>query len=474
MDQLTSLDASWLLAESAEMPLHIANLLVFDKPAQPIKEVVATFRDHLEAKSGDLPVFYRKVDLRSLQMANPVWLNDPEIDWDYHYRTITLPKPGDDAALNDLICKIHEPMLDRRKPLWQCYVIDGLKGGGFAVYFKVHHAAVDGAAVNLLLDALFSEESLKRKPTPLPKADSEPNPMELMMGTWKNFWVDGPRKMMSAVPEIMKNSVVNMKENGAKIDLEEFKSLLKPVPHTVFNTSLTPSRGFGRAHLSLSEVKTFGKKHGGTINDMVLAITTGALRRYLMEKGNLPDSRLTVGMPVSVREPENKELTNQMFIMTAQLPTDEAEPAARVPLINDSVAKAKAQFKQMEPMAKMIVGLPSTRTPGMVNISSMMEAVKAVDDMGLTSRLNPFVNLWLSNVPGPRNPLYVAGNAAKTNLPVGFPMHGSALVVTVLSYMDSLDFGLITSSDIVPDTQRLADLLVEEWDVLKKSMEGKK
>lgn len=473
MDQLTNLDASWLLAESAEMPLHIANLLVFDKPQQPMKEVIDTFRAHLEAKSGDLPVFYRKVDLTSLQLANPVWVNDPDIDWEYHFKTITVPKPGDDAKFNDLICEIHEPMLDRRKPLWQCYVIDGLKGGGFAVYFKMHHSAVDGAAVNLLLDALFSEDSQTRKPTPLPGSDADPNPLELMMGTWKNFWVDGPRKMMSAVPAIMQNTMESLKESGGKIDLEEFKSMLTPVPNTLFNTSLTPKRGFGRAHLSLSEVKSFGKEHGGTINDMVLAITTGALRRYLMEKGQLPDERLTVGMPISVREPDNKELTNQMFIMTAQLPTDEADPAARIPVISDNIAKAKAQFRQVEPMAKMIVGLPSTRTPGIVNLSSMMEAIKVVEDMGLTGQLNPFVNLWLSNVPGPRTPLYVAGNAAKTNLPVGFPMHGSALVVTVLSYLDSLDFGLITSSDVVPDTQHLADLLVEEWGALKAAMEGK-
>lgn len=472
MQPLTNLDASWLLGETAQTPFHIANLLVFTKPDASQPAPFAQFRAHLESKLHDLPLMHRHLDATSLKLGNPVWIDDPEVDFDYHIKLMSIPDPGTKDQLNALVARIHEPLLDRSKPLWQAVMIDGLEGGKFAIYLKMHHAAVDGGAVNGVLNVMFEDPANAKPPSNKTVQKSRaPTPVELMWNTTMNYYVNAPRKVMESVGAIVKAATPNEKDKEkAKFDMSDIKDMMVQAPKTIFNASVGAGRTFGTAHLPLSEIKAFGKAHGATVNDVVLLLCSGALRKYLEKRKQLPSQPLVVGMPVSLRAEGDMTPTNQIFIMFTSLPTNVGEVAPRIPAIRKSVASAKKLNDALRPLADLAVAMPSLRLPYFTNLSSMMEAIKLGEDMGMTGKTNPVVNLWLSNIPGPRTPLYCAGIPAQTNIPVGLPMHGIGLNITAISYLDSMDFGVIGCSKLVPDAQELANMLAAEFQAAKDAL----
>lgn len=466
MHALTNLDASWLLGETAATPFHVANLLIFDKPAGKKQAPFDAFRAHLKSKLDELPLFHRRVDPTSVQLANPVWIDDPEVDWDYHLKRTSVKAPGGVAQLNALVAELHEPMLDRAHPLWQAWFIEGLATGGFAVYLKMHHAAVDGAAVNFVLDALFSEPGRASPQVPPVAKQRKPTPLELVWNANLTMLTKGPMALLKHMPDMMKEGMAALQpKEGGQTNLAMLKA-----PRTPFNASVKPGRTFGSAFLSLPEVKALGKKHGATVNDIVLIICAGALRKYLEKRNCLPKEPLVVGMPVAMRPEGNREPTNQVFIMTTSLPTDVADVPSRVPVVRANIRNSKLMLDASRPMARMMIDMPSMRLPNFPNLASMMEAFKLIEDMGATGTVAPFVNLWFSNIPGPRTPLYCGDVVAKTNIPVGFPMQGVGLNITAISYLDSMDFGVVGSSSIIPDAQELADLLAAEFDVVRDAL----
>jgi len=471
MQPLTNLDASWLRAETPQTPFHIANLLVFEKPDPKKGDPFDAFREHLVSKVHELPLLHRHVDPTSLKLANPVWVNDPDVDFDYHLKRIKLDAPGNNQQLNTLVAKLHEPPLDREHPLWQAYFIEGLEDGAFAVYLKMHHSAVDGGAVNYVLDVMFADPNKaasKSEQSPIIEKDKAPTPVELMWNTSLNYFVKTPMQVFGSVAEVVKTSMSALRE-GSLRDPNALLDMMR-APRTPFNTSVTAGRTFGTAFLPLSEIKALGKANEATVNDIVLAICTGALRKYLQSRNQLPSDPLVVGMPVSMRPEGDTTPYNQIFIMLTTLPTNVPDVAAWLPAIRKSVDNAKALHQAWLPLAQLAVDIPSVRLPNLTNLTSLMEGIKWVEDRGLTDRWKPFVNLWLSNIPGPRKPVYCAGVPARTNIPVGIPMHGVALNITAISYLDSMDFGVIGCARAVPDAQRLADLLADEYRALKAAL----
>ncbi len=472
MQALSSLDASWFYGESERMPFHVANLHLFDKPTGRKVDLLEALRTQVAERLPLLPLLHRKLDLRSLKLGQPVWVNVTDIDHNYHLQRATLDAPGSREQLNDMVVKLHRPLLDRKHPLWQIFLIEGLADGGFGLYMKLHHGGVDGGSASMVVDGLFAEEGKPQgEASGAPLAEeARPGVMQMLWHSALNFYVNTPIKVAGAVRGMAKSSVAAAKPGEAKFNLRDMMQLVKPAPKTPFNKGLTAERSWGSTSLPLSEVKALGKQHDGTINDVVLAVITGALRRYLEKSGKVPNQPLVAGIPVSVREPGNTSHNNQVSIMTARLPVNEPDPNAWMPIVRKSVQAAKKLTEAVRPMSRMQVELPTVRMPFFNNLGSMLEALKAAESVRMHDRLPPFVNLWVSNVPGPRTPLMFAGHAARTFNPVALVMHGAALNVTVISYLDRMDFGVLACPNAVPDAQEVADLLAAEFQTLKTAL----
>ncbi|MCB1382724.1 MAG: wax ester/triacylglycerol synthase family O-acyltransferase [Notoacmeibacter sp.] len=455
MQPLTAFDAGWLHTETENMPMHIGSLAVFPQPAVSMDEVVETLRARIAASAPEVALFHRKLDAMSLRMGNPVWTDEHEPDLDYHVRRLVLAAPGGMAALNRAAVELHKQLLDRSKPLWQITVIEGLQEGGFAVYFKMHHCAVDGGAVTGVLDRIYGDGPVQApvRPVVAPKAAGG-GAAGLMWSSWMNM-MEMPLKMMGAMPEIMKGGMEMMKGGMPSRD-----SLPARAPKTPFNRALGRDRSLGLVSIPFADIKAFGKSRGATINDVVLAFCSSALRRYLDEKGILPAEPLVAGLPVSLREDGEDDGKNQVTMMTTVLATNVADRAALLPAIQKSVAVSKDQLGRMRPFARVMMDMPSMAMPFMNAATRMFES------SGMLDRMPGMLNLWISNVPGARKAYRCGGVDAIHNFPLSIPMHGIALNITVTSYVDSMEFAIVAGTQAAPDAQHMADLLAEEFAAL--------
>lgn len=469
MQPLSSMDASWFHGESPRMPFHVANLHLFDKPTGKV-DLFARLREQVAARAAYLPLLHRKLDLKSLGLGNPVWLNEPELDLDYHVRRVRLAEPGGRQELAQTVVELHKPLLDRRHPLWQIVLIEGLEDGGYAIYMKLHHGGVDGGSASMVVDGIFADEAVVQGGAPgsEPLVRQAANLPTLLWNTAMDWHVRTPLRMMRAAREMMEVHVASMSDKD-RFDARDMMELMQPAPRTPFNTGLTTARTWGWTSLPLADVKAFGKAHQATINDVVLAVITGALRRHLAACGRLPTRPLVAGVPVSVRVDDDTAHNNQVSLMLAKLPANEADPKRWMPVIRRSVQAAKKLQAAARPMARLQVEVPSLRMPVFNNLASLQEAFKAAEDLRMHNHLPPFVNLWVSNVPGPRKPLMFAGQAARTFIPVALVMHGAALNVTCISYMDRIDFGVLACTTALADAQLFADGLAEEYEALKQN-----
>jgi WS/DGAT/MGAT family acyltransferase len=464
MDRLSTLDASFLYMETAETPMHVAGLGIFAPPPAGA-DVFKDFHDHIAARLHLLPFFERKLNAIPASVDNPVWIHESNVDLDYHIRQMALPRPGSMEQLRTLVARLHMILLDRSRPLWQYYVIEGLEGGGFAVYIKMHHSGIDGGAGMAALDIIFgaSPEPVAVTPPPARKSGAaEPTLLELVGKTYEDFWAQ-QRRMLEALPDMGK-ALANV---GRRL-IEDLgrPNAVALAPKTIFNVAVSKQRSFGTTTISLSEVKAVGSATEAKVNDVVMAVSAGALRRYLLERSALPKQSLIAALPVSLREPGNTEMNNQVTMMLCSLSTDIADPLPRLAAIVASSQDSKARLGDVKgamPTDISILGAPIVMT----GLAEWMGRTKAAD------QLPAMVNVLISNVPGPRKPMYCAGARLEHYFPVSIPSHGGALNITVQSYMDNLDFGLIGCRAAVPDIQNMADMLVEEFETLKQAA-GKK
>lgn len=460
VQRLTGLDASFLYLETPTSHMHVAGLMVLDPRGvdggislDRVKEVYGA-RLHLA------PPFRRRLAQVPMGLHHPLWIEDPDFDIDDHIRATTLPAPGTDAQLSEVVGELVAQPLDRSRPLWEVWVIEGLESGNVAVLSKVHHAAIDGASGNELTVALLdlTPEVAEHVPEEEWQPDRVPTDVELL-GYAASSLARQPFRMAKAVANLGGSAVALRRRDG------EAPRLAPPpapfaAPRTSFNTAITGRRSYAFTSLSLPQAKAVKNATGTTVNDVVLALCAGALRRYLDERGEMPDKPLVAMVPVSVRSDDQRDaMGNQVSSMLASLATDIDDPLDRLEAIHASMAGVKQQLKAIG--AETLGDWAEFAAPAVAGTAARLYSRTKIAD-----RHRPLFNVTISNVPGPPFPLYSIGARMVANYPVGPIAEGGGLNMTVMSYLDSLDFGLLACPDVLPDIDLLAEGLALALDEL--------
>jgi WS/DGAT/MGAT family acyltransferase len=477
--QLSGIDASFLYLETPETPMHVAGLTYFQLPEGFEGSFYRHFRRFFESRLHTIPIFSKRLAPLLYDLDHPGWVDDLDLDLDYHLRETALPAPGTEAQLEEVIGRLHANTLDRSRPLWQFYVITGLENGQGVLYSKVHHAAIDGGAGMAINKALYDVTAVPREVAPAPTKPAAPKPapssptavdpvkgiadiMGNMMRQQLKMWEAAPAIVNAMTDAFLAKPGEMPKALGTLQSLVTQLPTLD-APKTPFNATITRERSYAARTISLGDAKAIAKASGAKLNDVVMAVCSGALRRYLQEKGQLPDKPLIAGVPISLREPGDTRQNNQVSGMLCQIATDIADPAERLAAIVRSSSQAKqlaGTFRDAVPQDFAFVGAPI-----------LLQLVMLVyGRSGLADRLPMPMNVTISNVPGPPMPLYCAGAKVTALHPVSIAAHGAALNITVQSYMDALNFGLTADRRAVPDVGRLGDYLVEAADELKKAI----
>ena len=466
MQHLSVVDGAFLHLESPEMPMHVGSLALFEAPAGPHDEWFDAVKAHVASRMHLAPVFTRKLALMPFDLANPVWIHDDDIDLDYHMRRTVLPKPGTTAQLEALCARLHSSLLDRSRPLWEFYVIEGLADGRLGFYSKVHHAAVDGQAAVAMANSIFDMTIEPRRVRP-PRAQRghryQLGVAELLGAALSNQ-LSQMLQLARLLPPLASAAFGAAKtalaQRRAGIRSAAPGTRLKFAPATPFNVSITNQRSFAAVSLPLGEVKAIGKGHGASINDMVMWLCSTALRDYLAESRELPPKTLVAGVPISLRPEGDTSANNQVSGTVIDLATQVKDPLQRLAQIMAGTRSMKAQMGSFGSLIP--TDFPSLGSPWLLSgLASLYGRSR------LASRLR-FANVTISNVPGPQVPLYMAGARMAGLYPLSIVVHGVALNITVQSYLGQLCFGLIACRRAVPDVQALAQQLTRAMDALRR------
>jgi diacylglycerol O-acyltransferase len=465
MNRLSALDAAFLYLETPETPMNIGSLTTFAPSAASSDAIFESFREHTLARLELLPSYRRRPQMTPLGIDHPVWVDEKELDLDYHIRRRALPRPGTMEQLRSLVAELHMVLLDRERPLWQYYVIEGLEDGGFAVYIKLHHADMDGVSGMATLPVIYD---FSPTPAPLPPSGQTPGStgkpsFSELIGSAISDLIGQDLRLLRAGPRFA-NALVNVGRRAART-MRVLPDGLRLAPRTLFNVSISRERSYGTASLSLSDVKHIAKARHATINDVVLTICGGALSRYLSAHRALPEKPLIAAVPVSLRGAGHNEMNNQVAAVTCSLATDIADPLQRLAAVAASAQDSKGRFvdvKEIWPTEMSLLGVPLLAT-GLARLAGRTHAYDILPNA---------YNLWISNVPGPRQPMYCAGAKAVHYFPLSIAYHGAALNITAQSYLDNIDFGLTACRAVVPDVQLIAGHLVEELAALKRAVDA--
>ena len=470
MVHLSGMDASFLHLETPEMPMHVGSLQIADLPDGYAGDYYEDVKRYLAGRMHLASVFQRKLALMPFDLANPVWVDDEDIDLDYHVRHVILPRPGTMAQLEKYVARLHSSLLDRSRPLWEIYVIEGLDTGQVAIYNKMHHAAIDGQAGVAIAKALLGGSAVPepiKPPRPRPRTNRYQLGVAELAGAAVSNAVLQYVKLFKSLPVVgraIANVIYPVSEHDGK------RHLSRPAgfqlgPKTPLNVAITNQRSFAARSLPLAEVKGMAKRSGTSLNDIVLAICAGALKRYLAEYDCTPDKPLIAGVPVSLREAGNTDPNNQVSMMLVNLATTVADPIERLMAIRAS-SKLGKQL-QLSVKGAMPTDFPSLGVPWL-----MSGLVSLYGRSRLANRLPPIANVAISNVPGPQFPLYFAGAKLAGFFPVSIPGHGIALNITVQSYNGLLEVGLTACRRAMPDVTDLGDYIVEEHRKLRDLIEA--
>jgi WS/DGAT/MGAT family acyltransferase len=407
-------------------------------------------------------------------LDHPYWIADPNFDLEFHVRELNLAKPGRVDQLAEQVSRIVGRPMDRTRPLWEVYVIDGLESGRWALLTKYHHATIDGASGQLMLEILTGTDPDAAPPGESPSWVPEPIPSdaELLRLAIGNL-VRNPLRAMRVQARMARQFADGAGITGLSSAATQASAALKRIaqpsgdgaraslpttaaPPTPWNRTITPHRRFAMRTSSLDNIKRLKSATGGTVNDVVMAICAGALREYLLRHDALPDRPMRAAVPVSIRTgDESDPWTNRVSMIIADLPTDCPDPLERVARCRQAMSAAKRQFKLVP--AAALVDVAQFSSPVLATA-----AVRLASQLRLADRVNPPVNLVISNVPGPRQPLYFAGAKMVHQFPVSIVTDGQGLNITMHSYLDRLDFGFIVDRELVPDVWDLADLHIDE------------
>jgi WS/DGAT/MGAT family acyltransferase len=492
MKQLSGLDATFLYMEAGGSQFgHVSSLSIYEPPDRPGYDPLAEWRAAIEKRLHLLEPLRRRLVQVPMNLDHPFWIEDPNFDLDFHVRHTAVPPPGSDEQLSEIISRIIGRPLDRTRPLWETYVIEGLPEGRYGILTKVHHATIDGASGAELLTMML-DQSPEGDEIPPPteewKPERVPSDFEVLQRAALSLARKPARGILltaRTIREVGKatsnptivaaanqirgslrgplGAVLNIGRNrDTEPDTPPIALPSLGAPKTPFNGTITPHRRFAYRSTSLDAVKAVKTALGATVNDVVMAVCAGGLRTYLDKKGALPEQPLVAMVPVSIRTGEETEKwTNRVSAIICNLPTNVDDPIERVRAVHESMVTSKQLFDAIP--ASSLTEFASFPPPAVFT-----RAMRMATRFQLGNRGQP-VNVTISNVPGPRQPLYSAGSRLLHYYPVSTIAEGQGLNITVQSYLNTLDFGLVSCRELVPDVWDLTDMIVEDLELLCKA-----
>ena len=462
MDRLTAVDASFLHQERGGAHMHVGALLIFEGPPPSYEE----FLDQIRSRLHLVPRYRQKLAFPPLETGRPLWVDDPRFNLEYHVRHTALPSPGSFDQLRQLAGRIFSQRLDRTKPLWETWLVQGLEGNRFALVSKTHHSMIDGISgvdlASVLFDTTPVPNLIEREPwTP----HTEPSGAELITEGVKGI-IKRPFSLAAEAIGAARNpgqSVESAREAAEGV-AEIAWAVLNPAPETPLNVPIGPHRRLVSVSSRLEDFKLVKNVFGGTVNDVVLAVVSGALRQWLRSRGVRTEGlELRALVPVSIRaEIERGALGNRIAVMRGPLPVYVDDPVERLRIVSDSMRGLKESKQALG--AEVISGLNDFAPPTLLAQASRLN---------FSTRL---FNLIVTNVPGPQLPLYLLGRELQQLVPVAFLPENHALAIAIMSYNGSVDFGLLGDYDAMPDVGYVGDALeqslAELVDLARASLES--
>ncbi|MBA3463573.1 MAG: wax ester/triacylglycerol synthase family O-acyltransferase [Deltaproteobacteria bacterium] len=457
----------FLYGESRETMFHVAGMLPFTPAPGTAPDHLRDLMEEIREAAVHSPWNLRLKSPDFLRNPLQSWVEEPEIDREYHVRRSALPRPGDERELGILVSRLHGYQVDFHRPPWEAHLIEGLEGGRFALYVKVHHALVDGfSAMRILSNALSSDPADKTHPLffsvpPRARPPREEKPKE------KDREKGEPEGVL--FPELL--AAVRAQYGGAKSVAKALMNVVRSkragdhelvspleAPRCILNAKISKSRRFATQKLATTRLKAVAKTVGGTLNDVILALSAGSLRKYLIEMNALPSAPLVAMLPVAVRTKDDEGGGNAVGAILASLATDVADPAKRIQTIVASTTHAKQQLQGMSKAA-------------ILSYSALLTAPSMVQMIPSTAgHVRPTFNVVISNVPGPDEARYFRGARLEAAYPMSIPVHGQALNITCNSYAGSVCFGFTGCRDTVPHLQRLAVYCGDAMDELEEAL----
>jgi diacylglycerol O-acyltransferase / wax synthase len=460
-DRLSAVDASFLAQERANSHMHIGAVLLFEGPPPSYED----FLNHIRSRLHLVPRYRHKLAVPPLETGRPIWIDDPSFNLEYHVRHTALPQPGSDEQLRALAARVHSQRLDRAKPLWELWLVQGLADNRFALISKSHHALVDGVSGVDLMTVLFDLEPIPQiAPHEGEPWAAQPEPRAAALAA------RGIKGLLKLPLDLAGGALSAATHPGSKLDevkeaLEGIGEVawaaLNPAPETPLNVPIGPHRRLAFVHNELDDFKTVKNTLGGTVNDVVLAVVAGGLRTWLRNRGVRTEGlELRALVPVSVRgKDEHGQLGNRIVVMRGPLPVYVEDPVARLRVVRHAMEDLKGSKQAVG--ADAIVAMEALAPPTILAQASRLQ---------FSTRL---FNLLVTNVPGPQFPLYVLGRELEDLFPIAFLPENQSLAVAVMSYNGRMDFGLLGDYDNLTDIEELGQALRDSLAELVAAAGGK-
>lgn len=454
MRRLSSFDANFLYLESPTAHMHVGSLAIYDPQTAAGDWGVERVRQVYAERIHLVPQFRRRLAEVPLQLDHPRWVDDPDFDLGWHIRHIAVPAPGGPAELAELAGELMATQLDRQRPLWEVWVIDGVQGGRFAILSKAHHAAMDGNAGIQMVSAMFDltpEGMAVPHPAEPWEPDHVPGDVAMLARAAGSLAVQPLRTALALQHGLQ--SIWKRRKVAARHDGTVASTLPAGAPRVSFSASLTPERSFAFRTLPLAPVKQVKRATGTTVNDVVLAMCGGGLARWLETRGETVDGSLVAMVPMSFRGRTGVAAdANQLMNMFIKLGTDLDEPLARLAFISEQTASAKAQLQEGDgdPVRALSALAPATITAHLFRFAAAHH---------VADRMTPLFNLTMSNLIGARTPLFLGGALMVANYPLAPIYDGNGLNITIMSYLDQIDVGIVGCPQLTADLDRLPELL---------------
>jgi WS/DGAT/MGAT family acyltransferase len=444
----------FLYMETPTNHMHVTGVFILDPSAAPGGFSFDKVHSMVARRLNRAAPFRRRLVEVPFQLAHPVWIEDPDFDLDYHVRRAALPSPGGQRELEDFLAQVVALPLDRTRPLWELYVVEGLEGGLQAVVVKMHHAAIDGVSGAELSATWLDLEAVP--PARVNEGNWQPervpNDVDLVVAAWAQL-VTSPVSAAKAARRLVETAL-HLSEHNREAAVTA-PPLPFSAPRTSFNLAITPHRRVAFAEVTLDDLKVVKNHFGCTVNDVVLALCAGALRQYLVKRGELPDEPLVAFVPISVRAAEDKLTAgNRLSATLTSLATDVADPAERLRLISAAMSEVKSQQSLIG--ADALTDWTEFAFPALIG-----RAARLISSLRVFDRMRPAFNVTISNIPGPPFPLYLAGARVTGIYPLGPVVEGAGLNMTVMSYCGTVYFGLNGCRETVSEIAELPKMVTE-------------